>query len=75
MIGDRAERIAPPSLVTQLPPLIPPQATGRPIPALAAATARLGAQAEAVADEDLDLLATKIKHILDEEARRHGIDV
>jgi hypothetical protein len=27
------------------------------------------------AAEDLDLLAAKIKQILDEQARRHGIDV
>jgi hypothetical protein len=29
----------------------------------------------AAAEEDLRVLAEKIKRILDEEARRHGIDV
>jgi hypothetical protein len=43
---------------------------------VAAATARQGARAEAaIAEDDLSVLAARIKRILDEEARRHGIDV
>jgi hypothetical protein len=37
--------------------------------------AQPGARPEAALSEDLDVLAAKIKQILDEEARRHGIDV
>jgi hypothetical protein len=47
------------------------------IPPVAAGAARQGArQDEAAAHgEDLSVLAVQIKRILDEEARRHGIDV
>ncbi|HMH49780.1 MAG TPA: hypothetical protein VK548_06065 [Candidatus Acidoferrum sp.] len=41
----------------------------------AAASARRGAWIEMMVDDDLSVLAAKIKRILDEEARRHGIDV
>jgi hypothetical protein len=60
----------------RLPALLPPQAPGAaPIP-LAATMASQGALLESIlADDDLDLLAAKIKRILDDEARRHGIDV
>lgn len=69
-------RIAPPAVAPQLPPLIPPQVVGQPVQPVAAATARQGALAEATAaEDDLSLLAAKIKRILDEEARRHGIEV
>ena len=63
-------------VIRPLPPLIPPQVIGRTVPPAAAATARRGTTSEAFdADEDLDQLAAKIKRILDEEARRYGIDV
>jgi hypothetical protein len=47
------------------------------VPPVAAAIARQGArQEEATAgDDDLSVLAARIKRVLDEEARRHGIDV
>lgn len=70
-----ARQIEPPTIAPQLPPLIPPQMVGMPVLPVAAATARRGARAEETADEDLDVLADRIKRILDEEARRHGIDV
>lgn len=74
-VGRTPERIAPPSLAESLPPLAPLQtATTRVLP-LASETARRGALNEAAAPEDLDALAAKIKLILDEQARRHGIDV
>jgi hypothetical protein len=58
------------------PPLLPPPLVGMPVLPMALATAREGARAEALeAEEDLDALAAKIKFILDEQARRHGIDV
>jgi hypothetical protein len=67
----------------ELPPLIPPYAVDGPVLPVAVATARQGARVEAKAaselsepsPEDLDALAEKIKLILDEQARRHGIDV
>jgi hypothetical protein len=72
------ERIAPPSLAVSLPALSPstPQQTAftGALP-LASETARQGAREEARPSEDLDALAAKIKFILDEQARRHGIDV
>jgi hypothetical protein len=68
--------IAPPAIAERLPPLALPVEEGTPSPAVAATMAWAGAQAEAaVPDDDLDLLAAKIKRILDEEARRYGIDV
>ena len=70
-------RIAPPAAATSLPPLLPPQIAGKP-PSLAATAIIQGVarQEEAAATEnDQSALATKIKRILDEEARRHGIDV
>jgi hypothetical protein len=45
-------------------------------PNLAAVLIRRDASQEARADkEDLNALASKMKRILDEQARRHGIDV
>jgi len=71
-----ATEIAPPALAERLPPLTLPPKQGAPGLAVAAAMAWAGAQAEAgVPDDDLDVLAAKIKRILDEEARRYGIDV
>jgi hypothetical protein len=70
-----AKQIEPPITAPQLPPLIPPQMIGMPVVPVATATIRREARAEERADEDLDLLATRIQRILDEEARRHGIDV
>lgn len=66
----------PPTVTPPLPPLLSPQSAGAPSLPEAAVTARLAArEKESVATDDLDVLATKIKQILDEEARRHGIDV
>ncbi|HEV2706889.1 MAG TPA: hypothetical protein VGV59_13250 [Pyrinomonadaceae bacterium] len=59
-----------------LPSLLPPSFVGLPILPIALATAREGTRLEAEeTEEDLDALAAKIKLILDEQARRHGIDV
>ncbi len=73
------ERIAPPALAPSLPPLSPltpaPQTAASGVLPLASETARQGAREEATPAEDLDALAAKIKFILDEQARRHGIDV
>jgi hypothetical protein len=67
--------IIPPNVTPSLPDLLPPRVGAQPLP-VAAATARQGAREEAMmATDDLDALANKIKHILDEQARRHGIDV
>ncbi|MEO8953719.1 MAG: hypothetical protein ABI396_09380 [Ktedonobacteraceae bacterium] len=73
--GDTVEQSMPPVVASQLPPLVPPQSIDMPPLPIAMATARVGARAEMVIEEDLDMLAAKIKHILDDEARRHGIDV
>lgn len=73
--GDYMERIKPPAVASQLPPLATSQRIDKPPLPIATATARIGARAEMVIEEDLDMLAAKIKRILDDEARRHGIDV
>jgi hypothetical protein len=74
-VGRASEQIAPPSLAESLPPLAPQQTETIRVLPLASETARRGARDEAAAPEDLDALAAKIKLILDEQARRHGIDV
>ncbi len=68
--------IIPQNVTPSLPDLLPPQRVGaQPLP-VAAGTARRGAREEGPrAADDLDVLAAKIKQILDEQARRHGIDV
>lgn len=58
-----------------LPPLTVPRQVDIPPQPAAEATLRLGARAEMMIEDDLDVLAAKIKRILDDEARRHGIDV
>jgi hypothetical protein len=59
-----------------LPSLLPPPLVGMSVLPIALATARDGTRLEAQESaEDLDALAAKIKLILDEQARRHGIDV
>jgi hypothetical protein len=70
-------QIAPPAAATSLPPLLPPQIAGKPSSLAATAIIQgVARQEEAAATEnDQSALATKIKRILDEEARRHGIDV
>jgi hypothetical protein len=55
-----ANKTHPPELETALMPYLPTEEIR---------------QREKASDEDLDSLAGKIKRILDEEARRHGIDV
>lgn len=69
--------ISPPLTASPLPQLQPPQIARVPAPTIATATIRQEAEQEPItADtEDLSDLAAKIKRILDQEARRHGIDV
>lgn len=68
--------IAPPALTSTLPPLHPITSPGAAARPLAADAARQAAWRDEVAQErDLSFLAAQIKRILDEEARRHGIDV
>jgi len=68
---------APPSLTPSLPPLLPAVSPGSVFLPIAADEARRSARrGELNAEEkDLSLLAAQMKRILDEEARRHGIDV
>jgi hypothetical protein len=73
--GAQAEQIAPPIIAAQLPTLSTAQGIAAPAFPVAAATVKLGARAEMTLEDDLDMLAAKIKRILDDEARRHGIDV
>jgi hypothetical protein len=62
-----------PPLEPSLEPSLAPGALHSPS---AVQTAWQGAQYEAMStEEDLGVLAVKIKRILDEEARRFGIDV
>jgi hypothetical protein len=73
--NEQPRRVMPPVVVPQLPPLTTPHEVDIPPLPIAAATVKLGARAEMVIEDDLDMLAARIKRILDDEARRHGIDV
>ena len=69
-------RFAPPRLTPTLPPLQPTQQPHIPGTPVATLAAQHSAQREAApAHESTDDLARLIKQILDEESRRHGIDV
>jgi hypothetical protein len=79
-IGEKPQiysRIAPPKAALSLPDLIPPQTKDMPSFPVAAALAGNNAklEAETGTDDNLNILAAKVKRILDEEARRHGIYV
>jgi hypothetical protein len=68
--------IAPPRMGASLPPLLAPQSVHEPPPTIATDAIRRGGRQEAaMAEDDLSMLAAKIKRILEEEARRYGIDV
>lgn len=69
--------LASPLATENAPTLLAPQAVfDAPTPFASAASRQAAKQEEAaLAEEDLDILAAKIKRILDEEARRHGITV
>jgi hypothetical protein len=75
MESEVGRQVLPPTLVSLLPPLTTPQGVSAPPLPVATATVRMGSRVEAMVDEDLDVLAARIKRILDDEARRHGIDV
>jgi hypothetical protein len=64
-----------PSLHPPLQPLKPPPTPDADPQPVATITAERDAAAELAQPEDLDQLAGKIKRILDEEARRYGIEV
>ena len=68
------ERIDPPAVATTLPPLVASQ-TGEDSPSVTTPLIQQRAQQEAMPETDLDGLASQIKRILDEEARRYGINV
>lgn len=73
-------QIAPTIGMSSLPPMLPPQMVHLPIPSVANAMIRQEAkeakqEETATTEDDLNVLAAKIKRILDEEARRYGIDV
>jgi hypothetical protein len=72
-----APRFAPPQMAESLPRLRPlPRPGTLSLSPIAAATAERSARREAeAAPEDLDALARQLKQILDEESRRHGINV
>ena len=72
-----APRFAPPQIAEVLPRLRPLPKPGAPnLSPIAATVAERSARHEAEsAPEDLDALSRQIKQILDEESRRHGIDV
>lgn len=69
--------LAPIALTPALSPLLPPSSAGSPVMPVAADTARRIAWRDEVEahETDLGVLAAQMKRILDEEARRHGIDV
>jgi hypothetical protein len=68
------EQIAPPAVAPTLPPLLPSQ-TGEHLPSVTTPLIQQQAKQEAIPPADLDNLASQIKRILDEEARRYGINV
>ena len=70
-------RLAPPTVTPSPVTLRPPADPAVPVLPVAAASAQRGAKAEeAIAQgEDLTLLAARIERLLNQEARRHGIDV
>lgn len=69
-------QIDPPVVMSPLPSLLPPQIVNLPPPNVANTIIRQEAKQEETATSEEDLiLAAKIKRILDEEARRYGIDV
>jgi len=70
-------RIAPPTVTPSPVALRPPESANVPALPVASVTAQLGAKVEeAMAQgDDLTLLASKIERLLNQEARRHGIDV
>lgn len=73
---DEKDRIAPLEAEPSLPPLHSSQGAKMPPMPVAAPIASSDAQKGLIEDEvDLGDLAAKIKRILDDEARRHGIDV
>lgn len=72
-----SKNFAPPALTLSMPDLLPAVGPGAAVLPIAAETARYGAWRDEVSapEKDLSLLAAQVKRILDEEARRHGIDV
>lgn len=72
-----APRFAPPQVAATLPSLRPVQWSSVELTPAAAFTAERSARREAADTEpdDLDELALKLRRILEEEARRHGIEV
>ena len=68
-------RFAPPQLADTLPPLRPPGPGAVAMPVAAAAARRSALREEGAVVEDLDELAGKLRRLLEEEARRHGIDI
>lgn len=75
--SESSTRVAPPNVGPSLSPLDTPELAGKLLSPAATAIVRQNAKQAVVADteDDLGALAAKIKRILDEEARRHGIDV
>lgn len=68
------ERIDPPAVAPTLPPLVASQTSEAPT-SVTTPLIQQRAQQEAIPEADLDGLASQIKRILDEEARRYGINV
>ncbi len=68
--------VMPPQAAPNLPNLGPPRQVWEPIPPLATGMIRQKVRAaQDTTGADLQELATQVKRILDEEARRYGIDV
>ena len=74
---DNSQPFTAPVLTPSLPPLLPSVSSGAAARPIAVDTARqISWRDEVYAQEDdLSVLASQIKRILDEEARRHGIDI
>jgi len=71
-----SEHINPPLVAPSLSHLISPDVVNEPSPALTSSITRLASRREMTqAEDDLAHLAASVQRILNEEARRHGIDV
>ncbi len=72
---DSFSRVQPPQGAPALPPLIPDRVTRPPSYGVGAVILRQGARTEEAETEGMEALAERIRRIMCEDARRHGLSV
>ena len=72
---DSFSRVQPPQGAPSLPPLIPDRVSRPPSYGVGAVLLRQGARAEEADTEGMEALAERIRRIMCEDARRHGLNV